>query len=226
MGMEDMLKGVGSGAATGTSFGPWGTAIGAGVGALGSLFGGGLSRRKTQPTETPMQAKQRELVDQLLSSLSGEGPYADLFKADDATFQRSYVDPAKARFRTQTAPMIQQAAIAGGQQRGSGLEDTLTRAGVDMDMLLNQQYGQMQEAAQQRQQSMIGNILGMGPGAPVRQPSQSFGSAAGEGLSTYLASPAFGGAMSQFGSSWADRQKQKRAGFENAFNEVDRGGIA
>lgn len=134
--------------------------IAAGASALGGAFSGGGNK------ETKTQKTQRHLVDQLLASLGGEGPFADLYNKDDNAFQKSFVDPAKSIFNNQIAPQIQQQYIASGQQRGTGLDDALTRAGVDLDQLLNSHLLNFQQGAQNRQQNTIGNILGMGAGAP------------------------------------------------------------
>src|SRR5690348_12735518 len=116
-------------------------------------------------SETKMQRTQRKLVDQLLSSLDGNGPFADLYKTDENAFQKSFVEPAQSRFRNQIAPQIQQQFIASGQQRGSGLDDALTRAGVDLDSMLNQYLYQSQQDALNRKQSTLNTILGGGAGA-------------------------------------------------------------
>lgn len=132
------------------------------AGGAGGLFGGNK--------ETPMQGKQRELIDQLLGSLQGGGPFSDLFNTDESAFQKSYVEPAKALFKNQIAPQIQQQYISSGQQRGTGLQDSLTRAGVDLDQMLNQNYMQFMQQGQNRQLSAIDRILGQGAGAPAEQP--------------------------------------------------------
>ena len=130
MAYGDIASGAGTGASIGSVFGPIGTVAG---GLIGGAAGGLLGAK---PKETPMQAKQRELVDQLLGSLQGGGPFSSLFNVDEAGFQRSFVDPMKYKFQSQIAPQIQQQYIESGQQRGTGLDDTLTRAGVDMDQEL------------------------------------------------------------------------------------------
>lgn len=157
------------------------------AGAATSFLGGTFGRKEKQ--ETPIQKQQRQLVDQLLGSLRGEGPYADLFAANEADFERGFADPARARFRNVTAPQIQQAYISQGQQRSTGLEDTLTRAGVDMDALINENYLNYLQSAQNRKANTIGQILGQGPGAPRQQ---SWQNAAGQGLSGYLSGEGFG----------------------------------
>ncbi len=143
----------------------WGPAlIGAAGSGLGGLLGGGT------PDETKMQKTQRHLVDQLISSINGEGPYSSLYNPSQEAFQKSFVEPAQARFRNQIAPQIQQESIFGGQQRGTGLDDQLLRAGVDMDAMLNQQYYNFNQDALNRKQGSINSILGMGAG-PQQQSS-------------------------------------------------------
>ena len=134
-------------------------------------------------------------MDKLLGSLNGNGPYSDLFSYDEGAFQKSFVEPAMSRFKNQIAPQIQQQYIQSGQQRGTGLDDQLLRAGVDLDQLLNQYSYQAQESAKQRGAGAISNIFGV-QGAPAQQ---SFGQSAGQALGGYLASPAFGEAVKGFG---------------------------
>jgi len=202
MAFEDVLQGAGTGATMGSSLGPWGALAG---GAIGGAAGGLLGRKNK---ETPMQQKQKELIDQLLGSLQGGGPYSNLFNVDEAGFQRSFVDPMKQKFQSQVAPQIQQSYIASGQQRGTGLDDTLTRAGVDMDQLLNQYYYQQQQDAMNRQASTMGSILGMGEGAPS---TPTKGQAIGQGIGGYMTSDSFGKDIGSIVGSFTD----KRKGFEN-----------
>lgn|ERR1043166_612368 len=158
--------------------------IQAGASALGGWLGGQGSAAK----ETKMQKTQRKLVDQLIASLTGDGPFADLYNSDESVFQKSFVDPAKALFNNQIAPQIQQQYIASGQQRGSGLDDQLLRAGVDLDSMLNQYMYQHQQDALNRKQNSIGSILGSGTGAPNETTG---GQDIMSGLSGYLSSSGF-----------------------------------
>ena len=161
--------------------------IGSAVAAGGSIGGGFLAGRGSGQ-ETKMERTKRKLVDKLLSSLGGEGPYANLYKTDEGAFQKSFVEPAQAIFRNQIAPQIQQQSIAGGQQRGTGLDDQLLRAGVDLDQMLNQNYLQFQSQGKDRMQNTISSILGGGAGGTqAMSPSQSLMS----GVSGYLGSDAF-----------------------------------
>ena len=158
--------------------------ISAGISAAGSAAGGLFGRQKEQGIDR----RKRELVDDLLASVKGEGPFTKMFQADEGAFQKSFVEPAKQMFQSQIAPQIQQSYIASGQQRGTGLEDALARAGVDLDQMLNTQYMQFQQSAYDRSQNAINNILGTQYGPQT----QSRGSAMGEGFGEYLAGDKFG----------------------------------
>lgn len=152
------------GAGAGSAFGPIGTAIG---GAAGGLFGGLFGGNK-KSSETQMQKKQRELVDQLIGSLNGNGPYSNLFTANEADFNKSFREPALANFKNRTAPAIQAQYSGGayGQQReGTGIQDSLARAGVDMDQILNQSWLDYQNKAKDRQYNAMNQILNSGEGA-------------------------------------------------------------
>lgn len=150
------------------------------ISAAGAAAGGFLGRNKGDK-------RKNALIDDLLASLKGKGSYNDLFSGDQAAFQKSVVDPAKNLFNNQIAPQIQQQYIQSGQQRGTGLDDTLTRAGVNLDDLINQHYLQFQESGKNRASSIINSILGGGNPA-----GQSAGSAAGQGLAGYFGSKGFG----------------------------------
>jgi len=172
-----------------------------------------LTGQGAAPKETKMEKTKRHLVDKLLASLSGEGPYSDLFAKDEGTFQKSFVEPAQAMFRNQIAPQIQQAYGSQNQQRGTGLEDTLTRAGVDLDAMLNQQMYQFQQDAANRKQNTINSILGGGAGAPRETTgTQDVMS----GLGGYLSSGNFANQFSNlFGGKSNTINQPQRKGFEN-----------
>lgn len=159
----------------------WGPAL---INALGSIGAGVLGGGNK---ETPIQESKRKLIDRLLQSLDGEGAYSDLFNGSEEAFQKSFVDPAKSIFKNKIAPTIQQSYIASGQQRGTGLEDQLLRAGVDLDSLLNQQYASFQQDAMSRKQNAINSILGSPEGTQTSTTGQNALSA----LSGFLSSPGF-----------------------------------
>lgn len=126
-----------------------------------------LANQGRAPAQTQMQQKQKQVIDMLMDGLThGRGPYADLFSGNEEAFQKSFVQPAQARFRNQIAPQIQQQYIAGGQQRGTGLDDQLLRAGVDLNSMLDEKYMGFQQDAMNRKQNAITGILGAGSGTP------------------------------------------------------------
>lgn len=187
--------------------------IAAGITAAGSAAGGYLSGKGSAPKETKMQKTQRKLVDELINSLSGDGAFSDLYNADQDVFQKSFVEPAQSMFRNQIAPQIQQQYIASGQQRGTGLDDQLLRAGVDLDALLNQHMYQFQQDSLNRKQGTINSILGSGSGAGNETSgSQDIMS----GLSGYLSSTSFADSVGGLfkNKSPAANPVPQRKGFE------------
>lgn len=188
----------------------------AGISALGSIGGGFLSGQSQRPKETKIERTKRKMVDRLIASLEGNGPYSDLFNADEDVFQKSFVEPAQSLFRNQIAPQIQQESIAGGQQRGTGLDDQLLRAGVDLDSIINQHMAEYQQGALNRKQNTINSILGVPSGAPVGSTGTEnlMGAAGG-----YLSSPAFSDVVSGYfknkPNTTAPSQPYARKGFED-----------
>lgn len=157
--------------------------------AAGSIAGGFLSGRSSQPKESKTEKTRRHFLDKLIASLDGSGPFSDLYSADEATFQKSFVEPAKQRFASQIAPGIQQKYAASGMKQSSAMEDQLLRAGVDLDQMLNQQYYNFQQDAMNRRQGGINQVLGFSGGTPAGTSGwQDFGQA----VSGYASGPQFG----------------------------------
>ena len=92
-------------------------------------------------------------------------------------------------FEKQIAPQIQQSYIASGLQRGTGLDDTLTRAGVDLDATINSAYMDYMQSTLDR--GMKG--LGMGLDADVGGQKLSSGDRWRQAIGGYMQSDAFGG---------------------------------
>jgi hypothetical protein len=193
----------------------WGPAL---IGAAGSI-GGGLLSGLGSGKETKMQKTQRKLVDQLISSLGGQGPYSDLYNADESTFQKSFVEPAQSLFRNQIAPQIQQQYIASGQQRGTGLDDQLLRAGVDLDSLLNQHMSQFQQGALNRKENAINSILGSGSGGTQ---NMGTGQSLMQSAAGYLSSPAFSDTVSNL----FKQPQQQQSNSTNPYAPPPRRGFA
>lgn len=120
-------------------------------------------------TETPIQEGQRQLLDELLRSVEGEGNFSDLFNFDENAFQQGIAEPAQQQFEDVIAPMIQQRFISSGQQRSSGLEGALARSGVDLNQMLNQLRYQGQQGAQQNKLSTLNRILSQPAGGMERK---------------------------------------------------------
>lgn len=155
------------------------------IAAIGSIGGGLLSSYSNKETKT--QKQQRQLIDELIASLNGGGQFGELFNTDENAFQKSFVDPAKSRFRNQIAPAIQQQYVGAGQEGSSGLNDQLLRAGVDMDQLLNQQYMDFINQGMNRKSNTINSILN----APQGVAQNTFGQNLAQAGSGYLESSAF-----------------------------------
>lgn len=185
----------------------WGPMLLQAVASTGSGILTGMGANK----ETKTQKTQRKLIDQLIASLtSGEGPFADLFNMDENAFQKSFVDPARSMFNNQISPMIQQQYIASGQQRGTGLDDTLTRAGVDLDTMLNQQLMNYQQKALDRKQGTIDSILRAGSGVAERSTGQD----AASGFGGYLSSQGFADSTANLFKKPTPATDTTRKGFE------------
>jgi len=96
----------------------WGPAL---ISAAGSIGGGWLSGKGNANKETKTQKTKRKLVDKLIASLDGAGPYSDLYNFDQDLFNKSFIEPAKAKFRNEIAPQIQQQYIASGNKEEQDL---------------------------------------------------------------------------------------------------------
>jgi hypothetical protein len=160
-----------------------------GIQAIGNISQGRAQERERRGARQ-FEQRRNTLIDELLASVEGKGKFSDLFKTDEAAFQKSFVDPAKKLFSSQIAPQIQQGAIAGGTQLGTTTEDALTRAGVDLDSMLNQQFMQFQQGGQDRIGGVLSSILGMSPATPFTAPPTGL-QTLGAGASGFLQSPGF-----------------------------------
>jgi hypothetical protein len=216
---DSALTGAATGAAAGSVVPGWGNAIGAGVGLLGGALGGYLSSR--QDTETKMQKTKRHLIDQLLESIQGRGPYSDLFNFNEQQFQQNIAEPYRRQIQQQAFPRIQQAYIASGAQRSTGMEDALARAGIDIENQIASARQQGIESAANRRAGGISSILNQGNGAPARVSGLE---GALQGAAGYLSSDQFGDAVAGISSkpffspsrdNKPERQEPEAKGFES-----------
>lgn len=199
-------------------------AIPAAIGALGSVAGGYLSGKSSKPKETKLQRTQRHLIDKLIKSLTGKGPFADLYDSNPETFEQSFLVPAQNMFRNKIAPQIQQQYVQYGQQRGTGLDDQLLRAGIDLDSMLNQQLYQFNQDVYNRKQNTLSSILGGGPGAaaPASRSDLLQGSIGG-----YLQGDAFKNTVSDLFKTnpQANPAQPPRKGFEPDWRQYSSWGL-
>lgn len=88
MGFKGAASGALSGGAAGSVFGPWGSAIGAGIGGLFGGFGGddddsGSSGSYANPKKiSTMDSKQKKLYKAQFDALKGKGKFKDLYRFD------------------------------------------------------------------------------------------------------------------------------------------------
>jgi hypothetical protein len=137
-----------------------------------------------------------------MASLNGDGPYSNLFTANEEDFNKSYREPALANFKNRTAPAIQAQYSGGGfgqQREGTGIQDSLARAGVDMDQLLNKAYVDYQNSAKDRQYNAMNQILGAKQGA---ENDSSF-------ADQFIAGGGIGNGLDQIGEGYRQYQLTK-----------------
>jgi len=167
----------------------WGPPL---IQAAGSVAGGYLSGQGGG--ETKQQRMNRNVAKDLINSIKGQGSYSHLFNTSEADFQKGFVQPALSRFKNQISPQIQQQFAASGQHLGSGLNDALTRAGVDLNQMINENFLQYQQGGQNRALQALGLATGQGAGAPNQLTTgESLANATGG----YLSSDAFSNSVSK-----------------------------
>jgi len=182
------------------------------ISALGSI-GGGLFGSSGPASETKQQRQSRKVADQLLQSMQGNGPFSQLFNTDEEAFQKSFVDPAKNIFNNQIAPQIQQQYLSQGNQRNTGMADSLTRAGVDLDSLINQNYLTFQNQGKNNMANLLNSILNQGSGA---QNDPTIWQKAAQATGGYLTSDKFGQDASNIYSSYNQNQAPQSQ-FQNGY---------
>lgn len=156
------------------------------ISAGGSALSGWLAGQGNK--ETKLQRQRRKLLDDVIGGLkSGQGPYSDLFASSYEDFDKGFAEPARERFRNRGAPMIQQQYINSGLQRGTGLDDALARAGVDLEGEINSNFLNYQQQGLNRKQGLLQTAMS-GTEAGTQQ---SGWQAAGQGLAGYMGSEGF-----------------------------------
>ena len=174
-----------------------------GQGVLKNTLFGSPSSIDQVSTQTP---GQRDLLNFLIQrAQSGQGG----FGFDEDFFDQSFTQPAINEFQNTTVPAIQQAAIASGQQRSSGLNDVLARAGTQLQGQLSGQRADLLNQALNRQLQAASTALGTQPFInqfnPASQGALPFiGQAAGQ----YFGGPIGGSIGSAIGQSASNAVNQ------------------
>jgi hypothetical protein len=146
--------------------------------------GAGYLSRDKGKSLSKIEKRKVGLLDQILDAAKGQGPLAGLVAGDEDAFQRSIVQPAQQKFQDVTAPGIQQQFISSRLQRGTGLDDALSRAGIDMDTLMNQQFLEYMNSNKDRMMQLITGALGANP--PTATPGRSGLEGSALGLTGYI----------------------------------------
>lgn len=157
------LSGGVSGAATGSSFGPWGTAAGGVLGFVGGLFGSKKKKAKKPKQLSTFDPRQTQLYQQYMDSLTGNGPFSDLynFNAEQANnvFDQNVSRPAYRNFNENIVPTITGQFRQGGLMNSSYAGDALSRAGRDVQEGLDAQRASFQFQGQQQSQAAKQNAI-------------------------------------------------------------------
>ncbi len=171
--------------------------IQAGISGVGGILG-----RDKGTSLTSGQKSQNEFLDLIMQAIRGEGPLAGLVQGDEDAFQKSVVDPSLQRFNQQIAPGIQQNFIQDRLQRGTGLDDSLSRAGVDLQSNIDEKFLDFQQGGQDRMLQLIQAALGFTPN--VAEKGQTALQGFGQGITDFSSGIDVSGLL--------DRKK-KREGF-------------
>jgi len=161
------ITGAGSGALTGSMFGPAGTIVGGVAGGLAGLFGGPKKPKKKKPQRlSSLDERQQELNAQQYRALQGKGPFGDLYNYNpemaNQVFDQNVGRPAYRNFQEEVIPGITGAFRSQGLQNSSYVADALAKRGRDVQEGLDAQrsqylYGQ-EQAAQQAKRNAIENL--------------------------------------------------------------------
>lgn len=157
-----------SGAAIGSTFGPWGTAAGAALGGVASLFGSKKKKKKPRRVSS-LDPQQQSLYDDYIASIRDEGPFSGLYNYDaegaNQNFDKNVSRPAYRNFQENIVPEIT------GQFRNNNLGQStyagqeLSRRGRDvqenLDAKRSDMHFQGQQNAQASKQNAINGVLNM-----------------------------------------------------------------
>lgn len=158
------LTGAISGGAVGSSISPGiGTGLGAIAGGVAGLFGSGKKKKKKPKRVSTFDPQTKQLYDEYISSLRGEGPNASMFNFDPETanenFDQMVSRPAYRKFNENIVPSITGQFRQQNLQNSSYAADALGRAGRDVQENLDAQrynmiYKGQQDANDRRQRGI------------------------------------------------------------------------
>lgn len=212
------LTGAGAGALAGSSFGPWGTAIGGLTGAIGGFMSPG-SKDKFRSTLDPRQrALQKQFIGQAQQMAQPGGSY-DLSQqylqgllSNDPNAFNQFASPYLQQFEQQLLPRLTErfAGIGGGMGGGvagsSGFGQAIGGAASDYQSKLQQmwqglrnqasqqamgQYNQLGQFGLQQSQAYQPGTLGFG-GSSLAGMGQGIGQGIGQNFG-YQMNQGFGG---------------------------------
>jgi len=195
-----------SGAATGSAFGPIGTAGGAIIGGVSSLFGSKKKKKKKPKPISTLDPQQQKLYGTTMDALRGEGPMADMYNFDaegyNNVFDQTVGRPAYRNFQENIIPGITGQYRKNNLMNSSYSGEALSRAGRDVQENLDAQRSanvfQGQQQANTNRINGINNMLNLQtfayeqPGAEkksgIDQILGSIAPQAGEWFADYLSS--------------------------------------
>lgn len=168
--MADYGSGAGgavTGAYVGSTFGPVGTAAGAVIGGAAGLFG--KKKRKKKPKKlSTLDPKQQQLYNDYIDSLSGQGPYSDMYQFNPEqageVFDKSVARPAYRSYEENVIPKITGQYRSGNIMNSSYSAEALARSGRDVQESLDAERAKAMYQGQQdvynRRQAAMDKILG------------------------------------------------------------------
>lgn len=161
----NIASGALSGGAAGSTFGPFGTAIGAVGGGILGLFG----KKKKKKKLSTFDDEQQRLYGDYVKGLRGQGEFSDLYNFDagqaNDVFDKTVANPAYRNYQENIIPGITGNFRGKNLQNSSYLGQSLARTGRDVQEGLDAQRSKYifegQQNAQNRKGNAINSVLGM-----------------------------------------------------------------
>lgn len=155
---QNALAGAGTGAAAGSAFGPWGSAIGAGIGGLSGLFGVGAPKQPKIKQQTLQTPEQRRGLRDLLRNPIGQQPlfqqgqdYLQNLLSGSPEAYSAFEAPLMRQFQQQIVPSIAERfagmGTGAGATNSSAFNQAMAQAAEGLATNLGALRGQMQMQA-------------------------------------------------------------------------------